>query len=389
LSQPVSPPDQVLKAAWPYTAFGAGGEVVEQKDLVDLDTTMVRFANGVRLTVRPSRFRDDQVLVRVRTGDGLKGFASDSQSPGWAASALVEGGLGQLSAEDIERVLASRTYGASFAIEDDALVFSGSTRPDDLTVQLQVLAAYVTDPAWRPEAFRRMKTYAATLEDQYQATTGGVLSRNLPGLLHDGDRRWTWPTPAEIASTRLEDLKARIAPSLATGALEVIIVGDITVEKAIEAVAETFAALPQRAAPPQDAAPAQAVGFPAPRADPMVLYHKGRKDQAAAFLAWRTDDVFSDLQRTRNTAMMAQILELRLTDELREKQGATYSPSVSSSQSSVWNDWGLISASVEVPPELTDSFFRDTLKIAGDLRDRPPTEDELLRARQPYLEGLI
>jgi zinc protease len=389
LSQPVSPPDQVLKAAWPYTAFGAGGEVVEQKDLVDLDTTMVRFANGVRLTVRPSRFRDDQVLVRVRTGDGLKGFAFDSQSPGWAASALVEGGLGQLSAEDIERVLASRTYGASFAIEDDALVFSGSTRPDDLTIQLQVLAAYVTDPAWRPEAFRRMKTYAATLEDQYQATTGGVLSRNLPGLLHDGDRRWTWPTPAEIASTRLEDLKARIAPSLATGALEVIIVGDITVEKAIEAVAETFAALPQRAAPPQDAAPAQAVGFPAPRADPMVLYHKGRKDQAAAFLAWRTDDVFSDLQRTRNTAMMAQILELRLTDELREKQGATYSPSVSSSQSSVWNDWGLISASVEVPPELTDSFFRDTLKIAGDLRDRPPTEDELLRARQPYLEGLI
>jgi zinc protease len=121
----------------------------------------------------------------------------------------------------------------------------------------------------------------------------------------------------------------------------------------------------------------------------MVLYHKGRKDQAAAFLAWRTDDVFSDLQRTRNTAMMVQILELRLNDELREKQGATYSPSVSSSQSSVWNDWGLISASVEVPPELTDSFFRDTLKIAGDLRDRPPTEDELLRARQPYLEGLI
>lgn len=385
----VSPPEQVQKTTWPYSRFGETGEVVEQRDILDLEASMIRFANGVRLTVRPTRFRDDQILVRVRIGNGLLDFPADRQSPGWAASALVEGGLGQLTASDIERVLASRAYGASFAIEDDALVLSGSTRPDDLGVQLQVLAAYVTDPGWRPEAFRRMKGYAATLEEQYRATSGGVLSRELPGLLHDGDRRWTWPSTGEIASTRLEDLQALLAPALAEGQIEVVIVGDTTVEKAIELVAETFGALPGRPAPESDGLRADRVGFPAPKAEPVILRHRGRKDQAIALLAWPTDDLFSDLQRARNATLLAQILELRLTDELREKQGATYSPSVNSSHSAIWEDWGLISASVEIPPDLSDGFVRDTLKIAADLRARPPSEDELLRAKRPYLESLM
>ncbi|MDH4384356.1 MAG: insulinase family protein [Caulobacter sp.] len=386
---PVAPPEQVQKTAWPYTRFGETGEVVEQQDILDLEATMVRFANGVRLTVRPTKYRDDQILVRVRIGNGLLDFPADRQSAGWAASSLVEGGLGQLTANDIERVLASRAYGANLAIEDDALVLSGATRPDDLGVQLQVLAAYATDPGWRPEAFRRMKGYAAPLEEQYRATTGGVLSRELPGLLHDGDRRWTWPSTGEIAATRLEDLQAILAPALANGQIEIIIVGDTTAEKAIELAAETFGSLPSRPAAGSGDRPAAKVGFPAPRRDPVVLRHRGRKDQAIAMLAWRTDDLFSDLQRARNTTLLAQILELRLTDELREKQGATYSPSVNSSHSSIWDDWGLISASVEIPPELTDGFVRDTLKIAADLREKPPGDDELLRAKRPYVESLI
>jgi zinc protease len=151
-------------------------------------------------------------------------------------------------------------------------------------------------------------------------------------------------------------------------------------------VAATFGALPTR--PEPVAAPSGVTGFPAAVADPMVLTHKGREDQAIAFLAWRTDDFYSDVQRARNAAVMADIIELRLIDELREAQGATYSPSVSASASDVWTGWGYISARVEVPPALVDGFFRDALKIAADLQAAPPTADELERAKKPRLERL-
>jgi len=382
----VSAPTAPRQMAWPYESFGAIGKVAEQRDIMDLDAVFVRFENGVRLTVKPTKFRDDQVLVKVRIGEGLLAQPGDRQSMYWAGSAVIEGGLARIAAEDMERVLASRVYGARFGIEDDAYTLTGSTRPEDLGVQMQVLAAYASEPGWRPEAFQRARTYAGTLSEQWQATGNGVFSRDLAGLLHDGDRRWTWPTAEDIAASRPEDLKSALAQSLTTGSLEVVIVGDITVEKAVEAVAATFGALPSR--PDQRPAPSGSVGFPAAVGAPVVVTHKGRDDQSVAYIAWRTDDFYADVQQARNVALLGDVIDLRLTEELRENQGATYSPSVGWNASDVWTGWGYLSARVEIPPALVDGFYRDVNKIAADLRDTPPTADEMDRARKPRLERL-
>ena len=382
VAEPVAP----RQITWPYSSFGAAGKVAEEREITDLDTVFVRFENGVRLTVKPTRFRDDQVLVKVRIGEGLMSMPADRQSMYWAHSAVTEGGLGRISAEDMERVLASRVYSARFSAEDDAFVLSGGTRPEDLDVQMQVLAAYATDAGWRPEAFERARTYAGTLAAQWQATDSGVFNRDLSGLLHDGDRRWTWPTAQEIAAAGPNDLRNGLSVALRTGSVEVVVVGDITVEKAIEAVAATFGALPGRpgVVPP----PAVRVGFPAPVATPVTLTHDGRADQSIAYIAWRTDDFFADVQKARNVALLGDVVDLRLTEELRENQGATYSPSVGFNASDVWGGWGYLSARVEIPPALVDGFYRDVKKIAADLRAAPPTADEMDRARKPRLERL-
>lgn len=382
----VAAPTGPRQVVWPYGSFGAPGQVVEQTDVVDLDTTFVRFANGVRLTIKPTKFRDDQVLVKVRIGDGLAGQPADQQSVSWASSALIEGGLTKIDSEDMERVLVSKVYGARFGVEDDAFTLSGATRPEDIDTQLQVLTAFATEPGWRPEALQRMRTYAATLSDQYEATDSGVFNRDLPGLLHGGDRRWTWPGKADIAAIDADALKRAYGAALASGPVEVVIVGDISVDKAIAAVAASLGALPKR--PDVPARVTGATGFPAPADQPLVLTHKGRDDQAIAFVAWRTDDFFHNVQLARNTAVMADIMGLRLIDELREAQGATYSPNASWTASDVWTDWGYVSARVEVPPAKVDGFFRDALKIAADLRATPPSADELDRALKPRLERL-
>lgn len=384
----VSPPTAAGQLAWPYESFGTPGKVVEQRDITDLDAVMVRFENGVRLTVKPTKFRDDQVLVRVRIGKGTLSLPADRQSTTWAAPAIIEGGLGKITTEDMERVLASKVYSSGFGVEDDAFLLSGNTRPEDAELQMQVLAAYATDAAWRPAAFQRIRNVAATYDEQYQATTGGMLARDLAGLLHDGDRRWTWPSPAEIKATELAQVKGAVAPALANAPIEVVIVGDITVEKAIDITAATFGALPKRAEPPALSADARTVGFPAPNASPTRLFHNGRADQSAALVVWRTDDFFSNVQKARNINLMAEVLGLRLTDELREKQGATYSPNASANASAVWTDWGYVMASVEVPPALADGFFRDVDRITADLAANPPTADEMNRAKKPYLERL-
>ncbi len=122
--------------------------------------------------------------------------------------------------------------------------------------------------------------------------------------------------------------------------------------------------------------------------DPVVLTHKGRADQAIGYIGWGTSDYWADPQRARDTAILREVMKLKLTDELREAQGATYSPDVGSQHSLVWTGWGYIAASVEVPPAKLQSFFDDTQKIAAALAAAEVTPDELSRAKKPRIEAL-
>jgi zinc protease len=384
----VTPPAAPRQINWPYESFGTPGKVAETKEITDLDTVFVRFENGVRLTIKPTKFRDDEVLVRVNVGDGLLDLSPDRQSAAWGSGAFIEGGLKQISAEDMERVLAAKVYGARFSISDDAFVLSGSTRTDDVDTQLQVLAAYLTEPGWRPEAFKRLKSSGRTIHDQYAATDSGVLARDLAGLLHRGDRRWTFPSRQEIVDAKLEDLTGQVSPAMGSGPVEVLVIGDITVEKATEAVAATFGALPPRPAPKPILDAQRKAYFPDPVSQPLRLTHKGRADQAIGYIAWPTTDFFADPQRARETAVMGEVLSLRLVNELRETQGATYSPNVTFNHSFVWQGWGYVSASVEVPPEKLAEFFSDVRKIAADLRTKEIDADELARAKTPRIDRI-
>jgi len=384
----VKPPAANQQIAWPYESFGAAGKVAERREVADLGTTFVRFANGVRLTVKPTTFRDDEVLVRVNIGRGMLALPADRQSPYWASTAMIEGGLRKIDVEDMERVLASKVYGGRFSVNDDAYVLSGATRTGDLPVQLQVLAAYLTDAAWRDAALARIKAGARTIHDQYEATDNGVMARDLQGLLHSGDRRWTFPSRDDMANAQIAQLRAAIQPGLDSGPLEIVVVGDITVDQAIAATAGTFGALPQRADAALSPTAAQGVKFPTAAGQPVVLTHKGRADQAIGFIAWPTTDYWVNPQRARDTAVMREVMKLRLTDQLREAQGATYSPDVNSQHSLVWSGWGYIAATVEVPPEKLPGFFADAQKIAADLTTTEVGDDELERAKKPRVEGL-
>jgi zinc protease len=375
--------------SWPYETFGPVGKVAERTEIADLDTVFVRFENGVRLTVKPTKFRKDEILVAARFGDGRLAMPTDRITAAWAAPAsFTEGGLDQLTAEEIESIMRSKVVSAGVGIDDDAVILQGRTRPEDLATELQLLTAHAVHPGWRPQAFERIRNVGATIHDQQDATPGGVFGREVNKLLHSGDARWGFPTRAEIAASKPEDLQALLKTPLATGPIEVVIVGDTTVEKAIETVAATFGALPPRPGPEYRPGANRATAFPAANSQPVTLTHKGRADQGLGYLAWPTDDFFADMQKTRTIRVMADILDLRLIEEIREKQGTTYSPQVGSQASSVFKGYGFVSTAIEAQAEKLQPFFADVAKIAADLRSTPVTQDELDRAKKPALEAL-
>ena len=385
---PLAAPAAEARLAWPYTRFGPRGTVAERHQVEDLDTTMVRFANNVRLTIKPTRFTKDQVLVAVKIGGGLLELPRDRSTARWAgdAGALTQGGLKAMPIDDIQRVLASKIYGLGFNARDDGFVFSGGSRPEDLDTQLQVFAAYVTAPGWRPQAFDKIKSDLSPILNDLAASPNGVMQRDLSYLLHDNDPRWANPTHLDIAAQHLPDLRAILDRPLAEGAIEITIVGDITVKRAIDLVADTFGALPPRPAAYAPTAQAIVARFPAPNAAPLVRYHKGRPDQGIALVAWPGVDIYANMQTPRDLRIAEQILQTRLFDQLRIADGATYQAQTNLDTSQVFPGYGSVYAFAEVPPGKVQLFFDTVDKITADLRTTDVTTDELERARQPRVE---
>jgi len=372
--------------AWPYTNFGAPGAVVERRELPpEIGGTMVRFANGVRLTVKQTSFADDQIAVSVRLGNGFGGVRPDQPNPAtYLGAGFTAGGLGRMSFEDMQEALASRTYSVNFGASEDAWMLMGRTRPEDFATQMQVLTAYVADPGWRTTGFDRMKSFSGNIHDQLAATPGGVFNRDAAALLHNGERRWGIPTREEMAAASFDVIRGTMEPAM-RGPIEVIVVGDISVDEAIRQVAATFGALPRRS---EARVPPAVTRFPAGNAEPVRLTHGGRADQGLAYIAWPTTGVYTDLRQARALTALADVFQLRLIQKIREEQGASYSPASGHNPSRVFATYGTFFGRIEARPEMLAGFMRDAQAIAADLAARPIDADEMARAMRPRLETM-
>jgi len=382
---PVAAGAAAAAAVWPYTDFGPPGEVIERREIAEIGVTAVRFANGVRLTIKPTTFQAGEILISVRVGSGRLDLPSDRPSPEWgiAGGAILAAGLEALTLEDLNETLASKAFSATLSVDEDAFRFSGTTRKEDLTIAIQVLAAYVAKPGWRSTGWDRQRSASASIHSYIRSGPRTVWSFESESLVRSGDRRWAIPTEAEMAASTIADARAVLESPFARGPLEVIIAGDVAVDQAIAEVGATFGALPERAA---KRAEDTTVRFPAGIPEPVRLTHQGRADQGLAFIAWPTVDLYSDLRTKRALYLLGEVFRLRLMAAVREKEGITYTPEAGQVGSGAVKGYGYFYGLVEVPPEKIDGVLAQAEEIAKDLGTTPIDDDELKRTRQPLVE---
>ena len=371
---------------WPYVDFGAPGKVVETARAADLDATFLRFANGVRLAVRPSKLRANQVLVSVKVGSGRLDLPTDRPTAAWLAGAFVQGGLKAMSYTDMQRALTGKTYRLGFGVGEDALVFSGGTTPGDIDTQLQVIAAYIRDPAFRPEAFAQFKSASVARRRQGDALPGPILQRQAPEILHAGDKRWASPTIEQIQAGSVDEVRALLTPAFANGPIDITITGDVDVDKVIAAVAATFGAFPARAQSRTPVSAANNTHFPAGAPAPIKLPAPEQSDQAIVTISWPTHGRFPDLRDGAVLQLLSAVMQDRLFNQLRGI-GTVYVAQVGSAASPVF-DYGYLQASSQFQPDNLAKFDQALNAIIAGLKDQEVTADELARAKTPALEEL-
>ena len=382
---PVAPPEKTDDTPFAYTDYGPPGAIAQRRHIDDLDIDLITFANGARLNLKQTDFEAGKIRITLRIGSGQ--LTEPPAKPGLATLAgatLTAGGLGKHSADDLERILAGRTVRTNFDAGDDALVFTAATNRDDLLLQLQLLAAYITDPGYRPEAMRQAEKYFEQVNLYFAHTAQGPLNRDIPRLLANGDPRFGFPKQTELAARTLDEVRAWLAPQFATGPIEIAIIGDLDPDTAIAATAATLGALPTRAAKPPLDAERRVTTAP-----PQTLHYDIASEIPKGVLSiyWPTTDA-RDVRLARRLNMLANVFNDRLRVQIREKLGDSYSPNAGSDSSDTYHDFGFITAQSIIDPDKSAFLDKTITAIAGDLATNGVTNDELARAKLPILTSL-
>jgi zinc protease len=167
----------------------------------------------------------------------------------------------------------------------------------------------------------------------------------------------------------------------------VAIVGDIEPERAIALAASTLGTLPPRTGSFDRARGVGEMRFPAAPKAPIVLRHEGEADKALLAVAWPAGDSF-ERRRSRVQFLVGEVLQIKMTDVLREKLGATYSPGVAVDASDVYRGYGAIYTTLDVKPDEMDKALAAVQQVAADVRAGRISADEFERARKPTIENL-
>ncbi|QNM82789.1 insulinase family protein [Sphingomonas sabuli] len=382
----VTAPADVAVKAWAYDSFGTPGKVVQDTRIADLGLRTLKFANNVRLNVKRSDFEPGKVSYLVRMDGGNLAMPKDKPGLGaFVGNMAAFAGTAKHDLEELKTLTAGKQVTPGFVATEGAFVSGGTTNAADLPLQMKLSAAYMTDPGYRPEAQSKWAALMPLFDKQIGSQPAPLLRARLPYLLSGKDARFGIPPVDQLVGRSLDEFKQVYAPISASAPIEITVIGDVDEAVVIDAVSRSFGALPARQAAAPDYAAARA-GTWNPGTGTLALTHSGDADQAVAGAVWHTDDDH-DLRTEMGLEILANVMDLMLTDTIREKLGASYNASVSSTMSSEYRGFGYITTSSVVDPAKADAVDAAIAEAAAELRAKPIDADMLARAVNPEVES--
>ena len=382
----VSAPIEKGAVVFPYLAEPEiRGKIVRQEKISDLGITQVDFENGVRLNLKKTDFKANEIIVDLSFGSGRSSEPQNRPGLGILSQAVInESGLGQLERDGIERALAGKNTVVSFGVGEDRFFFRGSTVPQEVALLFELLYAHLVDPGLRKSAYRRSMQ---RFEQEYLALSSsieGALRLHGSRFLAGGDTRFGMPPYATFKQLTLEDIRSWIELPLKQTDFEVSVVGDLDVPKTIEMVSKYLGSLPKRL---RGSALIRYKNPQFPVQKVLNVDVETKIPKGLVILALPTDDMW-DIRQTRRISILAQILSERLRQTIREKLGASYSPFAYNRASRAYKGYGVLRAMVFVDPREIDSVLKEIKSIVSDLAQKGVGQDEFELALKPALTSI-
>jgi zinc protease len=377
-----------VAANWAYADFGAAGHVVKREVFQAPDFVRVTFSNGVVLNFKHTDFEQGGAKVRIRFGAGRREIANKDYVPATIGANFFKiGGVGRQDYRDIEQSFVGWSWDAALEVRDSSFTLQGDTTAGGLKNQMQILAAYVSDPGFRSALDARLPSMINSFYRQYRASPALVLGTAVAQAVQPGNPLGM-PPLAVLERLRMSDFKRIFGPALGAAPLEVTVVGDVDEATATELVAETFGAFAVRSGPAKEHPDTFFLHFPDGELPTVRVTHEGPQDQAMFDVLWPLYVAVPERRREEVSLMvLSHIFDDALRHRVRQELGKSYAPTVDLFTPD-HADQGYMHAVVETAPRDVDQLVSETRHVAQRLAEGDFTDDDVEAARKPLLADL-
>jgi zinc protease len=388
LTAAIASADSVAVTPWADTASTAvllerapdPGTIVDRREIPELGVTVVKLSNGVEAWLKPTDFKNDQVLFALSASGGSSLASPEKYIEAQLATGQVElSGAGGHRAVDLPKLTAGKIASASPFIALSSHGIQGSSTPANVETALQLLHIKFTAPGDDPEAFALIKRQLEAAVMNRLSSPSAVFGDKLGQVLTMGHYTSKPLTVERIASLERAAMVSFYRERFANAAdFTFFMVGAFNVNDALPLVAQYVGSLPSTKV---STSRFRDLGITFPPKSEKARVEKGREPKSQAVVSYFADPPIEEHEQTRVEAA-TEVLEIALRDILREELGETYSVSVGLSQSAPQRGGGHIDISFSASPDNVDKMVERVQKEVLRLQADGPSADLTTRAKE-------
>jgi zinc protease len=354
-------------------------KIISEKKKNELDVTELELTNGIKIILKPTNFKNDEIsFYAFRPGGTSLSDSASFVSASMSASLVQNSGLGNLDVMELRKSLAGKVVNVSPFIGEISEGLSGSSSVKDLETMFQLIYLSFTSPRIDSVSFISFKTKIqnylvnrgaspeAAFQDTIQVTLGNYNYRRLP---------WTAKTLDGMdLNNALNFYKARFADA---SGFKFVFVGNFDVEKIKPLLEMYLGGLPSvnrsevwkdlQISPPKGVIEKKVVKGVEPKSYVNITF---------------TGDYNWDTQNNYDFHSMLEILKIKLREILREDKSGTYGVSVNGTPMKYPDQLYNISISFGCAPENVDDLVKTTFVELDSLKKFRTTDVYLNKVKE-------
>ena len=367
------------------TADLKGSKVVSKTENKELGFTEMKLSNGVTVVLKPTHFKNDEILLSGYCLGGSSVIPDDNFMNAHYATQVIEmSGIGNFDNVELQKKLKGKNVDVHPYIENTKEGFRGNSTPKDVETMMQLVYLYFTSPRKDTTAF---KAFMSQLENQMKFMNSSPMMSFYDTLfksVYPGYKRMViLPTAEQLQQINLNKLyKIYLTRFSSAREFKFFLTGNFSIDTITPLITKYFGSLPASQRPEAwvDVSPK----FPDKKVN-NTLY-KGTDPQGMVGIVM-SEKFDWNPKNLLELTMLKEIISIKLIEVIREKMSGVYSPMVQlNPEHFPKTKFQLIvmyGCAPKAADKLTKAVFGEIKKILAN----GPTPVDLDKAKETLIRG--